>query len=140
MLQLHIYVFPSCITHISRAQSLTINRTLSAFGSSYLRSINFSYKLRGQSTSASRRLKLQDTSIIRNQYVPSASFSTVISSRSNVHIKSIFKDITSYFRTIGNMSSYKTEQRGSLYNDDYRLYIKESTGATVSPMHDIPLK
>ena len=36
--------------------------------------------------------------------------------------------------------SYHTEQRGTLYNDDFRLYLKKSSGAIISPMHDIPLK
>ena len=139
MLQLYSYIFPFSITHISRAHSLTINRALSAFGSSYSRSINISHKLRGQSTGAGKHLKLHDTSTIRNQYV-TASFSTLISSRSNIHIKSFFKDRTSYLTAIRNMSSYQCEQRGSLYNDDFRLYMKDSTGAIVSAMHDIPLK
>ena len=36
--------------------------------------------------------------------------------------------------------SYQTEQRGSLYGDDFRMYFKDSAGNVVSPMHDIPLK
>jgi len=36
--------------------------------------------------------------------------------------------------------SYQNEQRGSLFNEDFRLYLKDSSGAVVSPMHDIPLR
>lgn len=36
--------------------------------------------------------------------------------------------------------SYQTEQRGSLYGDDFRMYFKDAAGTVVSPMHDIPLK
>ena len=36
--------------------------------------------------------------------------------------------------------SYQTEQRESLYSDDFRIYFKNSAGTVVSPMHDIPLK
>ena len=39
-----------------------------------------------------------------------------------------------------NNSSYKTEQFGSLYSDDYRLFFKRADNDTpISPMHDIPL-
>merc|ERR1712213_28738 len=41
--------------------------------------------------------------------------------------------------TISKMS-YQTEQRGSLYGDDFRMYFKDTAGNVVSPMHDIPLK
>lgn len=36
--------------------------------------------------------------------------------------------------------TYVAEQRGSLYADNYRLFIKDETGNVVSPFHDIPLK
>ena len=38
------------------------------------------------------------------------------------------------------MSTYVTEQHGSLYSDNYRLFFKKADdGTPVSPMHDIPL-
>ena len=38
------------------------------------------------------------------------------------------------------MSSYVTEQHGSLHSDNYRLFFKKADdGTPVSPMHDIPL-
>merc|ERR1712038_1709053 len=38
------------------------------------------------------------------------------------------------------MASYVTEQHGSLYSDNYRLFFKKADdGTPVSPMHDIPL-
>ena len=41
---------------------------------------------------------------------------------------------------VRNMSSYVTEQHGSLYCDNYRLFFKKADdGTPVSPMHDIPL-
>merc|ERR1712004_340441 len=30
-------------------------------------------------------------------------------------------------------------QRGSLYNDNFRLFFKNESGQVISPMHDIPL-
>jgi len=35
---------------------------------------------------------------------------------------------------------FSTEQRGSLYNDDFRLFFKNAEGSYISPLHDIPLK
>ena len=41
---------------------------------------------------------------------------------------------------VRNMSSYVTEQHGSLHSDNYRLFFKKADdGTPVSPMHDIPL-
>ena len=31
-------------------------------------------------------------------------------------------------------------QRGSLYNDTFRLFFKNENGQVISPMHDIPLR
>ena len=31
-------------------------------------------------------------------------------------------------------------QRGSLYNDNFRLFFKNEAGEVISPMHDIPLR
>lgn len=36
-------------------------------------------------------------------------------------------------------SDYTTEQKGSLYDENYRLYLKNSRGDVISPFHDIPL-
>lgn len=35
---------------------------------------------------------------------------------------------------------FSTEQRGSLYNDNYRLFFKNADGNYISPLHDIPIK
>ena len=35
---------------------------------------------------------------------------------------------------------FSTEQRGSLYNDDFRLFFKNAEGSYISPLHDIPIK
>lgn len=35
---------------------------------------------------------------------------------------------------------YSTEQRGSLYKDDFRLFFKNEKGDYISPFHDIPIK
>ena len=35
---------------------------------------------------------------------------------------------------------FTTEQRGSLYNDNYRLFFKNADGNYISPLHDIPIK
>ena len=38
------------------------------------------------------------------------------------------------------IDKYITEQFGSLYSDDYRLFFKRADNDTpISPMHDIPL-
>ena len=40
-----------------------------------------------------------------------------------------------------NDSFYMTEQFGSLYSDDYRLFFRRADNDTpISPMHDIPLQ
>ena len=137
MLQLHSFIFPFSVTCTTRAHWLSISRTLSTFRSSYWRLLK-RQKFKDHSSCACRSLKLHETPIIRNQHAPS-SCSAVISSRSNIHISQIFKNRPSYLTTRRNMS-YSSEQRGSLYNDDYRLYIKDSNGAIISAMHDIPLK
>ena len=31
-------------------------------------------------------------------------------------------------------------QRGSLYNDNFRLFFKNEEGQVISPLHDIPLR
>ena len=44
------------------------------------------------------------------------------------------------FSSSKKMSTYVTEQHGSLYSDNYRLFFKKADdGTPVSPMHDIPL-
>ena len=131
----HSYILPFSITRLSRAHNLTSHRTFSAFGLSYLTSTGVHLKSRKKKDLK----KYQDTAVLRNQYVPSSTYSTLISTRSNVHIKLLFLDRAINSATQSKMS-YTNEQRGSLYNDDFRLYFKESSGAIVSPMHDIPLK
>lgn len=37
-------------------------------------------------------------------------------------------------------STYSAVPRGSLYNDNFRLFFKNAEGQVVSPMHDIPLR
>merc|ERR1711963_185976 len=37
------------------------------------------------------------------------------------------------------MSSYQLVPRGSLYNENFRLYFKNSSNEIISPMHDIPM-
>ena len=41
---------------------------------------------------------------------------------------------------LSNFKMFSTEQRGSLYNDNYRLFFKNAEGTYISPLHDIPLK
>ena len=36
--------------------------------------------------------------------------------------------------------SYTTEQRGCLYDESFRLYIKNDKGSVISPFHDVPLE
>ena len=136
------YNFPFSITRLSRAHNLITNRTFSAFGFSYLTSTNVHHKSRKKKDykDFSNLKKYQDTTANKNQYVPSCTYSTLISTRSNVHFKSLFQDRGIIVSGIQSKMSYTNEQRGSLYNDDFRLYFKESSGAIVSPMHDIPLK
>merc|ERR1712001_158881 len=38
-----------------------------------------------------------------------------------------------------NMAEYRVEPRGSLYNDNFRLFFKNGNGELISPMHDIPM-
>ena len=89
------------------------------------------------------RLIYQKTPLKKGQHFFSASFSSVISARANgqkkqaVFCTSIRKVSASL---MGSKMSYQCEQRGSIYNEDFRLYIKEGNGTIVSPMHDIPLK
>ena len=40
----------------------------------------------------------------------------------------------------GTEFGYTTEQRGSLYDDNYRMYLKNSDGDIISPFHDVPLR
>jgi len=42
--------------------------------------------------------------------------------------------------TFIHFKMYSTEQRGSLYKDDYRLFFKNADGVYISPLHDIPVK
>jgi nucleosome-remodeling factor subunit len=35
---------------------------------------------------------------------------------------------------------FSTEQRGSLFNKDFRLFFKNADGNYISPLHDIPYK
>ena len=136
------YILPFSITRLSRAHNLTSNRTFSAFGLSCLTSTGVHNKSRKKKdyTDCSNLKKYQDTAVIRKHYVPSSTYSTLISTRSNVHFKLLFQDRAINSATQSKMS-YTNEQRGSLYNDDFRLYFKEeSSGGIVSPMHDIPLK
>jgi hypothetical protein len=35
---------------------------------------------------------------------------------------------------------FSTEQRGSLFNDDFRLFFKNADDQYISPLHDIPIK
>ena len=138
---LHSYILPFSITRLSRAHNLTSYRTFSAFGLSYLTSTGVHHKLRKKKDySDCSNLKVRDTLLIKNQFVPSSTYSTLISTRSNVHFKLLFQDRAIISSGIQSKMSYTNEQRGSLYNDDFRLYFKESSGAIVSPMHDIPLK
>ena len=129
------YNFPFSITRLSSAHNFISNRTFSAFGLSDLTTPKFSHKRRQQFKGNCRQLKTQDTLVIRNSFEISSSISTLISARSNVHIKTIRRTNV----TLSKMS-YQTEQRGSLYGDDFRMYFKDSNGTIVSPMHDIPLK
>ena len=135
---LHRYTFPFSITRLSRARNETTYQIISSFGLSKLTSNNFSLKLRRHINSSCTNLRLKDCSVITNQYVPSASFSNLISARSNIHIKSLQQVRVSNVTT--RKMSYQNEQRGSLFNEDFRLYLKDSSGAVVSPMHDIPLR
>ena len=135
---LHNYSFPFSITRLSSAHNFISNRTFSAFGLSDLTTPKLSHKRRQQFKGNCRQLKTQDTLVIRNSFETSSSISTLISARSNVHFKTI-NNRTANLITISKMS-YQTEQRGSLYGDDFRMYFKDSAGNVVSPMHDIPLK
>ena len=135
---LHSYSFPFSITRLSSAHNFISNRTFSTFGLSDLTIPKFSHKRRQQFKGNYRQLKTQDTLVIRNSFEISSSISTLISARSNVHLKTI-NNRTANLIIISKMS-YQTEQRGSLYSDDFRMYFKDSAGNVVSPMHDIPLK
>ena len=131
------YNFPFSITRLSRAHNFISTRTFSAFGSSDLTTLKSSHKRRQRFNGNCRQLKSEDTLVIRNRFVTSSSFSTLISARSNVHLN-ISHNSALNLGTI--KMSYSTEQRGSLYSDDFRMYFKDSSGTVVSPMHDIPLK
>uniref|UniRef100_A0A8D2IFX9 Inorganic pyrophosphatase 2 n=1 Tax=Urocitellus parryii TaxID=9999 RepID=A0A8D2IFX9_UROPR len=38
------------------------------------------------------------------------------------------------------MALYRTEERGQLHSQDYRIFFKNVAGHYISPFHDIPLK
>ena len=135
---LHSYILPFSITRLSRAHNFISTRTFSAFGLSDLTTLKSSHKRRQRFNGNCRQLKSEDTLVIRNRFVTSSSFSTLISARSNVHLKTVQNRIASLITII--KMSYQTEQRGSLYGDDFRMYFKDAAGTVVSPMHDIPLK
>ena len=131
----HSNIFSFSITRLSRAHKSTSIKAISTFGSSYSTSHPIRQRPRGKfSCDRKKLLKLQDTSI-GNQYLPTASFNTLISTRSN-----LLNDTSLSTLTQRRKMSYQSEQRGSLYNDDFRLYFKNDSGVVVSAMHDIPLK
>ena len=140
MLQLQSYIFPFSGTLISRAHTFMFRRSLSAFSSSTLKSFSISSEVKIIKSASNKHSVFQGSLIIGYHNIISASFSTLISLGLNGHINSSFQGSTTYRILSNNMSSYQTEQRGSLYSDDFRLYIKDSTGAIVSAFHDIPLK
>ena len=134
----HSYIFSFSITRLSRAHKSTSIKAISTFGSSYSTSYPIRQRPRGKfSCDRKKLLKLQDTSI-GNQYLPTASFNTLISTRSNINVD-LLNDTSLSTLTQRRKMSYQSEQRGSLYNDDFRLYFKNDSGVVVSAMHDIPL-
>ena len=116
------------------------HRSLSILGSYNLRSFSISSEANVIKTAVKNRLAPEEALLSRHYCIASAAFSTLISLRSNVHNNSSSIGSSAYRISSTNMSSYQTEQRGSLYNDDFRLYIKDSDGKVVSAFHDIPLK